>query len=35
VLCADDLNRGIDADTRRRAIYTAVTRCSKYLVVLQ
>lgn len=35
IVAAYDLPNRIDFDTKKRALYTAITRCSKYLVVLQ
>ena len=35
VIVLNNFPRGLDDSTRRRALYTAVTRCSAYLVVLQ
>lgn len=35
VVVINDPPRAMDFDTKKRALYTAITRCSKYLVVLQ
>jgi exodeoxyribonuclease-5 len=35
IVLAGDFPQHLDFETKKRALYTAVTRCSKYLVVLQ
>jgi exodeoxyribonuclease-5 len=35
VIVVNDVPRAMDFDTKKRALYTAITRASKYLVVLQ
>ena len=35
VIVVNDLPSRLELESKRRALYTAVSRCSKYLVVLQ